>query len=386
MVAIRFFILFLFFCSDSFADSFVGVGEARVFDNNLVEAKIVSAKNAIREIILKAGLSASTINELSFSIGYLGDIIISNNLSRPSIRINSLSSDESDGIVLTFAKVDVDKSRHQCGVRPMAKSVVFSPLLVGTLRYAVSGGFKNEIDTINRKFINLMKNSGVDFFLKGFLNNPVLFDNSDDPINSSARIREIAERYDAQYLISGALNDISLSRMNAGPDSYRNVVRNFSVTFSLFDGITGNRIKSYSYKESSPWPIGYRLNLEFNDASLSNSAFGSRIFQILMRSVEDISSDIKCARLRARVIESRADSLMISAGTIQGVNVGDSFVLHNRVQSGFDSDAQYYRESKMSPYFVLESYPSFSLITSVDTYSVDYTAGVGDIVVHEGPP
>jgi hypothetical protein len=222
--------------------------------------------------------------------------------------------------------------------------------------------------------------------MKGFLSNPVSFDNNAVPVNSSARIREIAERYDAQYLISGALNDISLSRMNADPDSYHNVVRNFSVTFSLFDGITGNKIKSYSYKESSPWPFGYRLNLKFNDASLSNSAFGSHIFQILMRSIEDISSDIKCARLRARVIESRADSLMISAGTIQGVNVGDSFVLHNKVQSGFNSDAQYYRESKMSPYFVLESYPSFSLITSVDTYSVDYTAGVGDIVVHEGPP
>jgi|GEM_PF-4925732 len=386
MVAIRFFILFLFFYSNCFADSFVGVGKAKVFDNNLVEAKIVSAKNAIREIILKAGLSASTINELTFSVGYLGDVIIINNFSRPSLKISSLSSDDSDDIVLTFAKADVDKLKRQCSVHPTAKSVIFSPLLVGTPRHAVSGGFKNEIDTINRTFINLLENSGADFFLKGFLSNSVLLENSAVQINSSARIREITERYDAQYLISGTLNDISLSRMNADADSYRNVVRNFSVTFSLFDGITGNKIKSYSYKESSSWPFGYRLNVEFNDASLSSSAFGSHISQILMRSVEDISSDIKCARLRARVIESRADSLMISAGTIQGVNVGDFFVLHNKVQSGFNSDAQYYRESNMSPYFVLESYPSFSLITSVDTYNVDYTAGVGDIVVHEGPP
>lgn len=317
-------------------------------------------------------------------MGYVGSIKIDDKDKAGVINLKSVSSKESGGIVTTVVKADINRLKHQCDFRSVPKAVVYSPLLLKSSRLAVSGAFKNEASLIDRAFLDLLNERGVDFYVKGSLNTPVSEVSASAYEGFSSYIREIADKYDAQYVIAGVLNDVSLSRVVGGSGDGR-VVRNFDVVFSLYDGITGNKVNSYNYERSFFWPFGYSMGVGRSDAVFWSSHFGRGVYQTLMEVQEDISSDIKCARLRARIIENHDGDLLVSAGSIQGIDAGDFFVLQKKIQSGFSSKAQFYQRSRMSPYVVDEAYPTNSLITPVDDGNVDYTANSGDIVVLETP-
>ncbi len=173
-------------------------------------------------------------------------------------------------------------------------------------------------------------------------------DTGDDASQQARQTRLLAEQHRAQYLVSGRILDMSMSRpgsnyspgllergSNAAHDLTRLKTpldrrdRRFAFELSLWDGITGQLLQRRQYETSGIWNLSQRRGPGFASARFWRTDYGRQVHSLLAQAATDLDTTVNCLPYMARVdAHSGGDRVTLHSGAASGLKPGDALPLY----------------------------------------------------------
>ena len=182
----------------------------------------------------------------------------------------------------------------------------------------------------------------------------------------------------ARLLLSGVIEDISVEDGDWIQWRFKEIPRQFALTITLEDSLTGERLLDQHYQVAAPWSYKKHELVNVNNQSFWQSAYGQSAEQLLKRISRDVVNAQSCMKAVGRILQQTADGTLMDLGRQAGIKPGDRFSLVHRRQL----QAGYYSETSAKAQFVVQqSYADYSILTPADNAARQMAASLGDLLM-----
>ncbi|MCP4596019.1 MAG: hypothetical protein GY843_06020 [Neptuniibacter sp.] len=154
------------------------------------------------------------------------------------------------------------------------------------------------------------------------------------------------KKMDVNYVVSGVIKDMSIvdpstyNEDNYFVDLYnrskylnqkplRNL-RAFTIDLFVHDGFSGNLVMQKSYQTAGLWDLDPSIKTGFSSTSFAQEDYGQKIQELQQQIVNDLTENLLCEPFTARITNSQDKTIWISAGSAQGVKIGDKLTVYRR--------------------------------------------------------
>jgi len=327
----------------SFAKSIEAIGEAVIYNDDIVDARYRATQQAIKQAVLESGSRVNVKDELSN-----GELESSLEIrSSGQVQRARIISEEQDGDFLTvIARVEVTPD-SQCSTghtNYYKKTVGVTGFELQVPQQARLG----ELSNISRE---LPKNLANEINKQGYLKaltatNVAIYPdliNAPSSTNfdgSLTNVTRISEQLGVQYIVSGVIRDIGevyLRRPNDKDakdflDEGIDKERNFVVDIYIYDGFSGALLFEHRYNEIGNWDISDHARVGFGSAKFWSIHYGKVIQQALKESALDASEELRCQPFIANIFRTEGNRIHIAAGSLAGIKQGDKFNIYRRYE------------------------------------------------------
>lgn len=332
-----------FLSTASFSKSIDAVGEAIIYDNDIVDARYRATQQAIKQAVLESGSRVNVKDELN------NGELESNLEIRSSAHVQKakIISEKQNGDFLTVvARIDVTPD-SQCSTGPTSyykKTVGVTGFDLQTPQQARLGDLSNISRALPKSLANEINKQG---YLKALTaTNIAIFPdliNAPSSTNfdgSLTNVTRISEQLGVQYIISGVIRDIGeiyLRRPNDKDtkdllDEGIDKERNFVVDIYIYDGFSGALLFEHRYDEVGNWDISDHARVGFGSTKFWSIHYGKVIKQALKESALDASEELRCQPFIANIFRTEGNRIHIAAGSLAGIKRGDTFNIYRRYE------------------------------------------------------
>jgi hypothetical protein len=151
---------------------------------------------------------------------------------------------------------------------------------------------------------------------------------------SSRQIIDIARRLSVQFVVVGAIQDISVSKesglLNAALLRKR---RNLTVNIKMYDGYSGVLVAEKRFSAHGLGSVGFDRHLSSLGAAFFESDFGQAVRMAQQEQALAIKEALACLPMIARVTRVDAKGVYFDAGGASLIRPGDKFKLIRRVEA-----------------------------------------------------
>ncbi|GAB3486149.1 flagellar assembly protein T N-terminal domain-containing protein [Marinomonas epiphytica] len=325
----------------SWAASVEAVGEAVIYNDDLVDARYRATEQAIKQAVLESSSRVSVKDSL-----INGELESSVEIrSAGHVQKARVVSEQRNGDILTvIARVEVTAD-SQCSTghtHYYKKAVGITGFDLQAPQQARLGELSNiarELpkslaDEINQRgFLRAL--SATNFALYPDLINSPTSNNFD---GSLSNITLAGEKLGVQYLISGVIRDISPVYLRSPDDKDAEAVpldskeRKFVVDIYLYDSFSGELLFQERYNESGNWDISDHARVGFGTARFWSTHYGKVVEQAIKKSALDTSEKLRCQPFMANVFRIENNRIHIDAGSLAGIKQGDKFNVYRRYE------------------------------------------------------
>ncbi|TDF39409.1 hypothetical protein EYS14_07780 [Alteromonadaceae bacterium M269] len=329
--------LLLTFPKKSYAVWFEASGQAVIQNNNKKIARQRATQEAIKQALLFAGASVSSVQQMAngllqndqFEIRAAGEVN----------RIELIDEKYSNGYVTVSIRADIFPQDTTCRASDYTKSIAATEFQlrhrgqarVGSL-YGLGGALSRRIQ---KEFEDISNHTEIKI-LKPF---PLI---AEQFLNDPEQLIEIGRDDAVQFILTSEIIDLSLQ-----PDKKSKLAfwkgnkqsRNLTLHTSLFSTTTGELLFEKTSTLVAPWSFKARQAVDPNSSLFWQSDFGLATQQMLTEITQEIDQTVSCEPAYARVVNVSNGQLTIDVGQKQGVKQGDElqvfqlnqfFDVHNR--------------------------------------------------------
>lgn len=337
------FILVALLPAVSAAQSVDAVGEAVIYNNDLVDARYRATQQAIKQAVLESGSRVNIKDELSN--GELDsnlEIRSSGHVQKARI----LSEEQNGDFLRIVARVDVTPD-SQCSTGPTSyykKTVGVTGFELQVPQQARLGELSNisrELpkdlaDEINKQgYLRALTATNIAIY-PDLINAP----SSTNYDGSLTNVTRISEQLGVQYIVSGVIRDIGEVYLRFPNDKNAKDMldeeidkeRNFVVDIYIYDGFSGALLFEHRYDEIGNWDISDHAKIGFGSAKFWSVHYGKVVQQALKESALDTSEQLRCQPFIANIFRTEGNRIHISAGSLSGVKAGDKFNVYRRYE------------------------------------------------------
>ena len=337
------FILVALLPAVSAAKSVDAVGEAVIYNNDLVDARYRATQQAIKQAVLESGSRVNIKDELS------NGELDSNLEIRSSGYVQKariLSEEQNGDFLRIVARVDVTPD-SQCSTGPTSyykKTVGVTGFELQVPQQARLGELSNisrELpkdlaDEINKQgYLRALTATNIAIY-PDLINAP----SSTNYDGSLTNVTRISEQLGVQYIVSGVIRDIGEVYLRFPNDKNAKDMldeeidkeRNFVVDIYIYDGFSGALLFEHRYNEIGNWDISDHAKIGFGSAKFWSVHYGKVVQQALKESALDTSEQLRCQPFIANIFRTEGNLIHISAGSLSGIKPGDKFNVYRRYE------------------------------------------------------
>ncbi|GAB6259856.1 flagellar assembly protein FlgT [Photobacterium sp. CCB-ST2H9] len=283
----------------------------------LLESKSSARTNAIEDAVYRAmhyaGADFSSFSNLK---PYLQEDRQEYQFNGTEVRHVQISkSFVKDGNYYVTARVDIYPSAKSCHNVQYKKGMLISDFSLAIPQQAALGG----IYQVGKDFTQLLKRQigkqSQSFVVTGTSAVPV------QPDNPGAMMM-LAEDYDAQYIVSGQITDLT-STLDQSLLSSDKINRQFSAEVQVLDGKTGEVLVQRKYREVAEWPFSRVSQVDTQSARFWVSAYGAALQRISRNIMLDLESSLACRASLPEVVNAHGNQVQVNVGRAHGVKQGD---------------------------------------------------------------
>lgn len=328
-------ILLLVICCCSFAvqaEWFEVSGESVIIDNDVDIARELAVRNALKQALLYAGASVSSIQAFN------GGKILSDSFQvrmDGEIRDLRLKSETIKGGKITVnVLTDIVADRNKCLSAGYQKSISLVRIKIAHRDQASYGAIYNINESFSKLLYQGLRNNSHTFDAREFINKNIAFNGSYLPQRGNLtpqEIKQISKAADSQYVILGTITDLSTLKpkvigiakilKNDLPE------RNFRLTMQVYDGFNGGLLFEKSYSQMTTWEFAKHRAVDTDALKFWRSEYGQSLEVIIDDILFDLDASLQCKSVEARVIAVDGNEIDINIGRNNGLKVGDTFMI-----------------------------------------------------------
>ena len=363
-------------------------GSASIIDGDTDFAREQAVRDALKEAMLAAGASVTSIQRLNNGAIVRDDFQIRAN---SEVRQYQLVEEETKNqrLYVRIRAFIVPQSNGKCVGSQYAKSISlirFNWLNKDDGKYGQIYDLnriitKSLFDQLGQKRRSLIAHSWLDNNLALY---PGLITQNEQRLTN--QIRDIAEQTDSQYLLLGTIADASLEDSQASitnnvipKNLFKDPIRHFKLQLFLYNGVTGQLLEKPFYQSMAPWGFDATTLVDPNSQTFWQSAYGAEIKAKLHQVTEEVRERLLCEVPTAKIIYMDGTNYHINLGRLNGVKVGDQFhILHKADFSDGSGKYHILRNQSQSTMEVKEVFDENAVLKPTSQY-VAGNIQLGDI-------
>ncbi|WP_165855021.1 flagellar assembly protein T N-terminal domain-containing protein [Marinobacter sp. JSM 1782161] len=369
MVVLRRLLIGLAFASQVQAAWHSGEGSAAIINDNYGFAMREAAQAAIRDAVLSAGASVSLVKDVDVQLASPEGGVLFVTRDGGLIRSVQLVKEyEYDARARVQLRLDITRADQVCGAPPISKSVTLLPFTLDTADQSAWGQLERLPEALTERFRDALDGVPKDFLVNEVVDRPL-------PIQVSAGSRDrpagreyryLAERSRSQYVMQGRIDNISLGQVDGGLLGGDSLVRQFSMTVDIIDGLSGDVIRSQQYRTRTVWPFEATERVGVDSDRFWDSEYGLEVERLMKTAVDDMAGLVACARPAARVIRVQPNRVDVAIGSRQGLRRDTVFRLKYEERFIDDQGVSYASFSDSGLDFeVVRVFPDHSVLAPV---------------------
>lgn len=264
------------------------------------------------------------------------------------------------------------------------KAAILVPQFIINDRMQLNFGQLQQLETVlSQHFAKIINNQSTTFFGELHATQRIAFDTH---IQSGYHYRLptwLTEKSNNQYILIPEITNLSM----ASPSFYflglweKSPKRHFDVKFSLFHGISGEKIWSQSYENISKWSFDKHQIVNPQSHDFWQSAYGKSITMAFLKVKKDLDNILHCRPVLAKIIAKDKHKLILNLGRKHGVSNGDNFLTLKR-----QHDIDIFIQSLPSVYPVktkltVNQTTEFTSIIQMDNTISSFNIQLGDLAI-----
>ena len=354
------------------------IGSAAIINNDEEYARQQAIQDALRQAMLKAGASVSSIQKLSNGALTRDDFQIRAN---SEVRQYQLLDEEiRDARIFVRVRSYIVADRSGCSGGLYAKDISlirFNWQHKDDARY----GQIYQLDrAVTRTLFDRLGQQRQVFVTRSWLDNnlgvePGKIQQGDSDF--ARQIQALAVQTDSQYLIFGSIVDASLQQPDQGiadnifPGTwFKTPLRRFTLQLYLYDGLTGQLLEQPFYQTQANWTFDKEAVVDPISQDFWQSSYGMEITSTLNRITEELKGRLQCERPTARIIRVDGLDYHINLGKTNGLKVGDRFrILHKADFTDANGQAHPLRNAAAGMMEVSKVYPENAVLRPLSQYA-----------------
>ena len=354
------------------------LGSAASINNDEEYARQQAIQDALRQAMLKAGASVSSIQKLSNGALTRDDFQIRAN---SEVRQYQLLDEEiRDARIFVRVRSYIVADRSGCSGGLYAKDISlirFNWQHKDDARY----GQIYQLDrAVTRALFDRLGQQRQIFVTRSWLDNnlgvePGKIQQGDSDF--AQQIQALAVQTDSQYLIFGSIVDASLQQPDQGiadnifPGAwFKTPLRRFTLQLYLYDGLTGQLLEQPFYQTQANWTFDKEAVVDPISQDFWQSSYGMEITSTLNRITEELKGRLQCERPTARIIRIDGLDYHINLGKTNGLKVGDRFrILHKADFTDVNGQEHALRNAAAGTMEVTKVYPENAVLRPLSQYA-----------------
>ncbi|OAN13935.1 flagellar basal-body protein [Photobacterium jeanii] len=294
-------------------------GQAQVLESDKA-ARNNALEDAVYQAILYSGADASSFSHLR---PYLNQERSDYQFSGNEVRhVQIVKAKKSGGKYYVTARIDIYPSAKTCHKTQYKKAILISGFTLTAPQHAALGGIYQIGDDFSVMLQRQIERKSQSFVVSGITRVPFRIDQPNT-------LTMLAEDHDAQYLVTGAITDLTstLDTKFLSDDQYN---RQFAATFEVINGKTGELILQKNYREVAHWSFSRTSQVDTKSARFWQSGYGQAVQRTSRNMMLDLETALACRSSLPEVINVYQNTIQTNVGRIHGVKQGDQLRLwHN---------------------------------------------------------
>lgn len=309
-------------------------GRAPIVDGNIDIARNIAVQDALKHALLFTGAQVDSISQLSNGLVNSDRFEVRSSGSVRDIQL--LSEDTTNQLMTVHIRADIVASVNQCHAAKTTKLIALTNFPIRHRMQAVPGAIFEIGNAVAQQLYNHMNEFKGSLLASELLpinqllsvrNQP--FTNNIDTLDSAQQL--LSAQSDSQYLLTGEIEDISL----ASPTpkwlglASNTPVRQFIASFTLFDGVSGEKVWHKRYTTQAPWSFSKTSKIDTTSHTFWSHVYGQTITQQLRQVVNELDKFLRCEELVGRVINTNGSFITVNLGRKNGLKEGDKLSVHH---------------------------------------------------------
>ena len=308
-------------------------GSAPIVNGDTEFAREQATQDALRQAMLQAGASVSSIQSLSN--GALTRDMFQIRANSEIRQYNLLEEERNNDRLFVTLRAYIVADRSRCSGAQYAKGITLIRFRLAESDQARHGQIYELNSEITRQLFNRLSGLSQIFVTRRWLDENLGLDPRRllQGENSYRRqLQSLAAETDSQYLLFGVLQDISLrdAQGNLLEQWLDDPIRHFSMQLYLFDGLSGELTEQSHYQGEAVWSFDKQEQVDVSSQKFWNSSYGMEITAQLNRAVQDLQLKLQCTPPTARILRIDGDNFHINLGKRNGIKRGDHFYIEQR--------------------------------------------------------
>ncbi|MDP2559880.1 flagellar assembly protein T N-terminal domain-containing protein [Psychrobium sp. 1_MG-2023] len=304
-------------------------GQAPIINSNLDVARQQAVEDALRHALLFNGAQIQSVSKLSQGLLMSDHFEVR---SQGSVRdLKLINETQAPDYVKVTIRADIVADPLQCDTAQHTKTLALTQFPILNRQQAVNGSVFDLGKHTSMQLFDKMSLHKGSYLAKQLLPIEQLISSRDQPFTTNEQ-QLLTQQADSQYLLTGQIDDISLFQAESKWFGLSNNApkRQFSLTMTLFHGLSGERIWSKKYQTIAPWKYKPQQTVDVSSQAFWYSEYGVAINNQLTQAVSDINQRLFCEELTGEVLKVEPEQLTINLGTMHGLKLGDKLTAFHR--------------------------------------------------------
>lgn len=364
-------------------------GKASLANQDAQSARTEAINDAIRSVLMQSGATIEA--DQSTEVGMTGVARYKSQTRRIIKSVTVMSEEMTDNSIKVTIRAFVDADKITRCRSSDIKKVVLPVKLQFLDQHAYRGSAG--MDDINEEMSNMLYTNlseASTLMIKPRVNKVIHLASDSNVLSSDMQknLSSLAQYSKAQYVLYGAIRSVAPSDVGSNPLTKALYSKTRTIDFSLtvYDAYHNDIIYSKHFNAETDWEYRQGEFIDVRSNRFRNSAYGSRLRQLIRNASDEIVGLIQCRSAEAVIINVLGDDIIINQGKLSNINEGDFFdIRHRSTFMGSDNIEYVGHDPNSYRYRVSASYPDSAKLVPVDLNNALVTPRVNDIVIATSP-
>lgn len=308
---------------------FEATGQAVISNNNKQIARERATQEAIKQALLFAGASVTSIQEITN--GLLKNDQLEIRASGEVSQIELIDEVYGNGFVTVSIRADIFPQDNQCQASDYKKSIVTGHFKLKHRGQATIGGLYG----IGPAVANQFKNEFLSQSRFSEITQVEPFNLVPSQFSEVEQAIAFGNRTGAQFILLAEIDDLSVQKVPTSKLAFwksKPPKRNLSLSYKLLSATTGELLLEGNERAVAPWRFKVQQSVDPNGSQFWQSDFGEAINDVLGQLTQKIDDAVSCIPAYGRIVNVNNSELSIDLGKNEGVKRGDELSVFKMTQ------------------------------------------------------